>query len=255
MSTPIHLLAVLRGTIRMMGIRGYDVNRYEFLERINPRDLESTYGQNYQVYMNDPLLRMIIIEENFSMRTMMSTILYKEDGTSCLIFFSPVEGKDGKKSSIENPRFFLTLMNTPFVNQDPNNPRKPSTGILVTYTPLTPKGTATINEFHESKKIQHYTDEDIQLNPSIHIYNPYARVLSQIESDNFFKTNPIEQSKMPRNISDEAYTKYLGAFPKSLIEYERFSLLPGMLTDEEIFHRGIRRPITGMKKTEKKRPA
>lgn len=258
MSSQIHLLTVLRATIRMMGIRGYNVDQYEFLERIDAKSFDTVYGHPPQAYINSPLLRAIITDDKFSMRTMMSTILFNDEGHSCLIFFAPLEGKEGKKASIDSPRYFLTLMDKIVLNPEEVQAnvmavkKKCTTGIIITHTVLTPKGNSTIKEFHEKMKIQHYTDEDVQLDPSIHIYTPYAEVLTQLAKTNFFSTNQIDPTKMPRDMSDEALAKFLGAMPNDVIEYERVSFLPNVLVDEEIFFRMVKRPIE-KKKAEKKR--
>jgi hypothetical protein len=84
------LLPLLRATMRMMGKRDYDVNAYAPLEQWTVGDFTNFYGQDKARFAaSNPILAKIINDNFYSIRTMMSTTLTKNN-TKCLIFFAPV---------------------------------------------------------------------------------------------------------------------------------------------------------------------
>lgn len=242
-----YLFSLLKFTIRMMGKRNYNINMYAALEQWNVNNFVAYYGRPQNEFLSSMLHRMIIDNKSFSIRSMMSTILTKDDGSTCLVFFIP---KGTKASvSIETLQVFIDIMdNIVFnINDVFNNPLvkpiKISKGIIISTGEFTSSARILFGEARKTRVIQYFTDDDILIDPSIHIYNPEIQILSPIEKDNFLQTNNLETRKMAQNTDEEALAKYLGAEVGDIVEYQRVTFLPYTLVESEIFHRYMKRSV------------
>lgn len=226
MSSPEKLLQVLRATLRMMGGRGYNVEGYAPLETINVAGFINFFGQRQNTYVNDPLRKAIIDEKYFSMRSMMSCILYR--GTeSCLLLFM----NSPKSVPIDMVEFFVKIFIASQVTR----------GILITPNELTGPSTNYYTKMKRYNLIQHFTDIDIEIDPTVHIYNSDVRILSVQEKKEVL--GDLDPRRIPQTFEDEPLVKYIGAVNDDLVEYNRETFLPTMLVEEDLFYRYTRKAL------------
>lgn len=237
-----YLLNLLRNTYRMMGARGYDVERFGFISDVENEWIDATFNNINIDWSQNVVKQFIKQNQSKSVRSMMSDYLVKKvhnsDGTItdkyCLIYFANVGITNN--TSVTDVDAFLILL-TALNNSKNDNTFKD--GILITSTPLSPQALQKFNDVGLFN-LQHFLDTEIIFDPTSHVYNQQTHILSPFETKKFFDNNPTCKSvQFPRVFTIEPVIKYLGGVVGEIVEYECRTMLQDNLVDVSIEHRLI----------------
>ena len=256
----------------MMAARDYDVSMYT-QDGNNLEDF--TYEDFKEKFFNDEILKRKIENEEIityflrtlraklssSDRSMLSTYFIKKmpdenSYTFTLVYFSPFNVKTQVPSSdvnefysvfnyFNNLEYFRALYGNPDLNIE-------FTGIMITQNKLASAAHATFKSYKEFYKLQHFTESEIEIDPTVHVYGAVSYEIMSLENRRLLFTQDssqqnqepnlprIKESQLLRVLSNEAVVKYIGALPGDVVKIVNETFVPGNMVESEILYRKVK---------------
>lgn len=232
MSSFAHLLALLKGVVEMMEVRGYNVAHFANLARYTPELFESTMPAYFKAAPT-PLQEQLRAEGRASFRCMMSHIFTHNlnPADRYLVYFA--EMGTTKFIPVTEAQVFGLLLEK----------QKCTAGMIVTHNKMSPPAAARIDELEAPGIyfLQRWLDEEALVNPLESEWNSETTILPPDETKTFL--SKIHYTRLPKITVDEPVAKYLGVRAGQILQLRRDAVLPDTLCDEEIFYRyAARRP-------------
>jgi DNA-directed RNA polymerase subunit H (RpoH/RPB5) len=236
------ILSLLKAMLKMVGIRGYDINNYRKVDTLKVSEVEQylTNEKNNNILQ---YIKNVYEPGKIQLRIHLSRLFnYPNSNKKLFVYFTNRFPNVHTRDINEFHNLYRIIKEKlNITNLD---------AIMIGGSHLTGKEKDRFNEFVElhQNNIQYFTDEEIYFNPTEHIYSSDARLLSLEERTKLLENNRFKVSQMPATFTNDPLTKYLGANPNDIIEYIRDTFAyakqsnaPEMLVEKEIFYRIVKK--------------
>lgn len=276
MSVIPNFLSTFRNALRMMAARDYNVDAYtttQNFEEFSPADFRTQYfnNSNLQALCERDQVKMLIAQRrkvySATDRAMLTTYLSRPrvDGSGhdmTILYFSSISETDS--ANINDVLEFVAVME--------HFKEYVTSGIMITQHPLAPRAKSRFAEVAQIHNIQHFTDKELEFDPTAHVYNALSYHIMTMEErralfvqdDAQSKSGPpgiiptasisgeskgvsragphIKESQLPRVLTDETVIKYIGARAGDVVRIINETFVPENLADQEIIYRKVRVP-------------
>jgi|688.fasta_scaffold543311_2 hypothetical protein len=244
------LLQVKQSSINMMRKRGYTslLTDEEDDKLLDSSDDYLLKAATYFQYGNTPLRELLIIENETSLRTMLSTVYVRKmaDGKldKCLVFFVETEGK---KVLVREIRLVTQIML--------NHKIQANRAIIISHeeigsTAIT--GLKVLDTKNPIHIIQHFQDSELLYDPFDHVYSPISVEELDYDKVEKLKEKIISIHALPTIFSSDPIVKRMGFLVDTVLKLERPILVRGNLLDTEISYSLVISPANLEKKLKKK---
>lgn len=222
---------VFKNVVNMVRVRGYNVDEFENIEDITLDDFKD-------YLMTGPKTELQYFLQKHgrtNFRSLCSITFIRDDDTlghpkNITIFFSINE--PGKAVSTTEIEFFAELI------IDIKSKDAAGDFLFISSSELSSNFSKNLSGINLNEtSIQTWMDDQFLFNPLKNKKLPITRLLSKKEGDILFKEGKLLHSQAPKNPTNEKIAKYFGAKEGQVMEYIRFTIIPGSIIKKEFFYR------------------